>query len=71
NEYEALLTCTIHYTCSKCGYSGETQAPFKRKVWQGVPAIVYSCTKCATKFGITKKMKEGKKKGTEDVDEDF
>ena len=69
-EHEAKLTCNIHYTCPKCGHAGETSAPFKRKTFQGVPAIVYAC-KCGEKFGISKKMKEGKKKNVEVIDDDF
>lgn len=71
-EYEATLTCNIQYVCDGCNASGETTAPFKRKVFDGVPAIVFSCVSCGKKQGITKKMKEGKKKGKqEDTDDDF
>lgn len=69
--YEDKLTCSIMYTCPKCNTSGETQAPFKRKTWNGVPAIVYQCDKCNTKLGVTKKMKAVKKKSTEELDDDF
>ncbi len=69
-EYEGTLTCDVIYTCPKCRHQGETSVPFKRKAWQGVPAIVFQCEKCKEKLGITKKMKEGKKKGGESHDED-
>ena len=69
-EYEDTLSCDIIYTCPKCQFQGETTAPFKRKTWQGVKAIVFECGKCKEKLGVTKKMKEGKKKGKEDPDDD-
>lgn len=67
DEHELLLRCSIEYECG-CGHKGETQVPFKRKSFEGVPAIVYECGGCKKKMGITKKMKEGKKK--DDVDDD-
>lgn len=70
--YEDTLTCNIRYTCP-CGHAGETQAPFKRKVWQGVKAIVYTCSGCGRTWGITKKIKAPKKKkgaDVEDMDDD-
>ncbi len=72
-EYEDTLTCNIKYTCQSCGRAGETQVPFKRKVWQGVKAIVYACAGCGKKWGVTKKMKQPKKKkgaDGEDLDDD-
>ena len=68
-EYEATLTCDIIYTCPKCKHEGEASVPYKRKAWQGVKAIVFECGKCKEKLGITKKLKEGKKKD-EDADDD-
>ncbi|MBI1970330.1 hypothetical protein HYS47_01140 [Candidatus Woesearchaeota archaeon] len=74
DDYEATLTCSIQYVCDGCGASGETTAPFKRKVFEGVPAIVFTCGSCGKKQGVTKKMKESKKKGGmkegADVDDD-
>ncbi len=67
--YEDTLTCSIRYTCQECGHNDETQAPFKRKVWQGVKAIVYACGGCGRKWGITKKMKAPKKKKGEDAED--
>ncbi len=56
--YEDTLTCEIKYTCPECGNEGEAEAPYKRKTFQGVKAIVFQCGKCKAKLGITKKMKE-------------
>ncbi|MBI4149908.1 hypothetical protein HY488_00730 [Candidatus Woesearchaeota archaeon] len=70
SEYEDTLTCDIIYTCPKCKHQGETSVPFKRKAWQGVKAIVFECGKCKEKLGVTKKMKEGKKKSTEEIDDE-
>lgn len=71
--YEDTLTCNVIYTCQHCGKSGEATAPFARKSFEGVKAIVFECDSCKKKIGITKKMKEGKKKGVSvpDDDDDF
>ncbi|MBI2147324.1 hypothetical protein HYU19_02485 [Candidatus Woesearchaeota archaeon] len=69
-EYEETLSCNIQYTCPSCGKSGEAVAPFKRKSFEGVPAIVFQCASCSKKLGITKKMKEGKKKAAVDAEDD-
>ncbi len=63
SSYEDKLTCSVQYTCAKCRHSGETTAPFKRKNFQGVKAIVFECQGCHEQISITKKMKEVKKKG--------
>lgn len=73
--HEAKLTCSIIYTCPRCEHSGETTAPFKRKSFQGVKAIVFECEGCHEQIPITKKMKEVKKKkgaaaATADADDD-
>jgi len=68
--HEAKLTCSIEYECCYCGKAGETTAPYKRKSFEGVPAIIFSCESCGKKIGITKKMKAGKKKKNE-PDDDF
>lgn len=59
-EYEDTLTCEIQYTCPECGNTGETTAPYKRKTFQGMKAIVFNCEKCKAKIPITKKLKEKK-----------
>lgn len=69
-EYEETLTCNIMYTCPKCKNQGEATAPYKRRAWQGVPAIVFECGKCKEKLGVTKKLKEGKKKSEVDTEDD-
>ncbi len=61
-EYEDTLTVNIIYTCAKCKYSGETTTPYKRKKFQGVDAIIFSCDKCKEKIPITKKLKAIKDK---------
>ncbi|MCM2324831.1 MAG: hypothetical protein NDI94_00050 [Candidatus Woesearchaeota archaeon] len=55
--YEDSLTAQIMYTCPKCKFKGETEVPYKRKKYQGVDSIVFSCGKCAEKIPITKKLK--------------
>lgn len=64
-EHEPKLKVSVEYTCPSCSNEGETQIPYKRKTWQGVPAFVFECEKCGEKIGITKKMKapKAKKKG--------
>jgi len=57
-EYEETLTVNIIYTCPKCKHQGDAQTPFKRKKYNGVDSVVFSCTKCQEKIPITKKMKE-------------
>ncbi len=56
-EYEDTLTCYIKYTCHHCGKEGETAVPFKRKNFEGVQAVVFTCGSCGNKIPITKKMK--------------
>jgi hypothetical protein len=70
-EAESSLALQISYTCPSCGKKGETTTPYKRKTWQGVPAFVFTCTACKEIIGITKKMKEPKKKGAPAVDDDI
>lgn len=70
--YEETLSCNVQYVCPACRHSGEATVPFKRKTWQGAKAIVFECGKCKEKIGITKKLKQAKKKNTEeDADDDF
>ncbi len=65
--YEDTLTANIAYTCPKCAFAGETQIPYKRKLHQGVKALVFECQKCKTRIPITKKMKTV---GGQDVEDD-
>lgn len=64
--YEDTLTCNIDYVCPFCGKSGETAVPYKRKTFEGVKAVMFECGSCKKKLGISKKMKDGKKKGDAD-----
>lgn len=61
-EHEAKLKVEIKYKCPYCGNEGETTTEYKRKSFEGVPAHVFVCEKCGKKIGITKKMKNIKKK---------
>ncbi|MFC1691852.1 hypothetical protein ACFL0W_06760 [Nanoarchaeota archaeon] len=61
-EYEPTLSCEIKFTCPHCGKEGETETQYKRKTFEGVPAVVFECTECGKKIGISKKMKAPKKK---------
>ena len=61
-EHEDRLTMEIQYTCPYCGHEGEATTEYKRKSFEGVPAYVFACEKCGKKIGITKKMKNTKKK---------
>lgn len=61
-EFEPKLKMNIIYKCPYCGNQGEAETEYKLKSFQGVKAYVFSCDKCGEKIGITKKMKEPKKK---------
>ena len=61
--YEDTLTCNIIYTCTHCGKAGEAHVPYQRRTFEGVQAVVFDCDHCHKKLGVSKKMKEGKKKG--------
>ena len=71
-EHEAKLKVSIAYTCPACQNKGEAETEYKRKSFEGVPAFVFTCSKCNKKLGVTKKMKAPKKKGAaaEDTDDD-
>lgn len=57
-SYEETLECEIKYTCPECGKDGEAAVPYKRKTWNGMKAVVFNCSNCKAKLGITKKLKE-------------
>jgi len=57
-EHEETLECCIRYTCPECGNKDDTTAPFKRKTFQGIKAVVFQCGKCKANIPITKKMKD-------------
>ena len=50
------------YTCPTCGKKGESTAPYKRVVFQGIPSYVVSCEHCGVKMPLTKKLKTKKLK---------
>lgn len=60
-EIDPTLTVEIKYKSPYTGKEGEATCPFKRKTFQGVPAFVFEDQE-GNKIGITKKMKEPKKK---------
>ncbi len=55
-EHEQRLLCEIVYTCPFCNHDGEADVPFVRKSWYGKKAVVFSCSVCGEKLGITKKL---------------
>ena len=61
-SYEETLTACCIYTCPFCEFKGSIIFPFKRKKYQGVSALVFSCEKCNEKIPVTKKLKSLKKK---------
>lgn len=70
-QVEISLVINIEYKCPHCGNEGETTAEYKRKSFEGVQSYVFECQKCKKKIGLTKKLKEGKKKkkSEDNVDE--
>lgn len=68
-QVESGLILNVEYKCPHCSFEGETTSEYKRKTFEGVPSYVFECQKCHKKIGVTKKMKEGKKKVKEDADE--
>ena len=65
--HEESLNLEAKYTCPECGKDGESTAPYKRRSFMGVQAYVVECSHCKAKIPVTKKMKEVKKKGAEEV----
>ena len=63
SQVEDSLTVNVDYKCQHCGNTGEATTPYQRKTFEGVPSYVFECGKCHKKIGITKKLKESKKKG--------
>ena len=68
---ENSLTINVEYKCPDCSNEGETTAPYQRKTFEGVPSYVFECQKCHKKIGLTKKLKESKKKKKEDAEADL
>ncbi len=61
-QMENSLVFNVEYKCPHCGNEGETTTEYKRNNFYGVKAYVFNCQKCRQKIGITKKLKEPKKK---------
>ena len=69
DKVENSLILNVEYRCPHCGFEGEATSEYKRKTFEGVPSYVFECQKCKKKIGLTKKLKESKKKKKEDADE--
>ncbi len=69
-EHEAGLVVNVEYVCPSCGHAGEATTEYKRKSWQGVKAYLFSCAQCKEKIGVTKKLKDPKKRGDAEADDD-
>ena len=61
-DVENSLVVNIEYKCPYCGNDGGASSKYERKSFEGVPSYIFECQKCKKKIGITKKLKEGKKK---------
>ena len=61
-QVESSLTINVEYKCPYCSNEGEATTEYKSKTFEGVPSYVFECGKCLKKIGLTKKMKENKKK---------
>ncbi|MBW2976988.1 hypothetical protein KY347_06090 [Candidatus Woesearchaeota archaeon] len=66
-DIEKDLKLEVQYKCPYCGNEGETTTAYKRAVFEGVPSYVFACGKCGKKIGLTKKLKESKKKKETDL----
>lgn len=70
-HHEKGLMMSVIYTCPGCGFSGEATTEYRRRSFEGVQAYVFDCGKCKKSIGITKKLKETKKKGSvKEADDD-
>ena len=69
-QAESGLVLNVDYKCPHCGNEGQTTTEYKRKTFEGVPSYIFECTKCKKKIGITKKLKEPKKKKIADAVEE-
>ncbi len=67
-QVENSLTLNAEYKCPHCGNEGETTSGYQRKTFEGVPSYIFECQNCSKKIGLTKKLKEGKKKGKQEAD---
>ena len=69
-QVENNLILNVEYKCPHCAHEGETTTEYKRKTFEGVPSYVFECQKCRKKIGLTKKLKESKKKKEASADEE-
>ena len=67
-EVEKSVRLEVEYKCPYCGNEGQATTEYKRKVFEGIPSYVFECEKCGKKIGVTKKLKETKKKKEEAAD---
>lgn len=65
-DFEKSLVLNVEYKCPYCGNEGETTSEYKRKTFEGVPSYVFECQKCHKKIGLTKKLKQTKKKAIDE-----
>ncbi len=68
-QVENSLVLNVEYKCPHCGNEGGATTEYKRKNFEGVPSYVFECQNCHKKIGLTKKLKEKKKKVKEDSNE--
>ena len=68
-QVENNLVLNVEYKCPHCGNEGETTSDYQRKTFESIPSYIFECQKCKKKIGITKKLKEAKKKKS-DADSD-
>ena len=66
-EAEKIMQLEVDYKCPHCGFEGQTATEYERKSFQGVQSYVFECQKCKAKIPLTKKLKDTKKKGKEDI----
>ena len=69
DDVENSLLINVEYKCPHCANEAETTTQYQRKTFEGVPSYVFECQKCHKKIGITKKLKESKKKKQKDDSE--
>ena len=69
-QIENSLVINVEYKCPHCSNEGETTSEYKRKTFEGVPSYIFECVKCRKKIGLTKKLKEPKKKKGNEEDSD-
>ena len=67
-QVESAVNLEVQYKCPHCGFEGEATSEYKRKLFEGIPSYVFECSKCNKKIGLTKKLKNIKKKGKEEAD---